>query len=60
MLRLDIPEDNDGKADEKTLEDFEVRDGDRIKISPILPYADKPCIWPGTWFDRENSLTGKA
>ncbi|MFZ0478211.1 MAG: SLBB domain-containing protein [Terriglobales bacterium] len=60
MLRLDIPEDNDGKADEKTLEDFEVRDGDRIKISPILPYADKTVylaghvVRPGKFAYREG------
>src|SRR5580698_8062272 len=41
MLRLDIPENNNQESAEKALEDFAVQDGDKIKISPILPYADK-------------------
>jgi protein involved in polysaccharide export with SLBB domain len=47
MLRLDIPEtDNDASAN-KALEDFAVQDGDKIKITPILPYADKTVYLDG-------------
>ena len=47
MLRLDITEDNGGSSAVQALEAFEVRDGDRIKISPILPYADKTVYLAG-------------
>ncbi len=41
MLRLDIPETDSDASVNKALEDFTVQDGDKIKITPILPYADK-------------------
>ncbi len=50
MLRLDIPEDNNQQVVTKTLDDFQVQDGDKIKISPILPYADKTVYLEGHVF----------
>lgn len=47
MLRLDIPEDNDQETVARALADFQVEDGDRIKISPILPYADRTIYLSG-------------
>jgi protein involved in polysaccharide export with SLBB domain len=47
MLRLDIPENNNQESVNKALEDFAVQDGDKIKISPILPYADKTVYLEG-------------
>ena len=47
MLRLDIPEDNNRESVGKALEKFRVEDGDRIKISPILPYSDKAVYLAG-------------
>jgi protein involved in polysaccharide export with SLBB domain len=47
MLRLDIPEtDNDARVTQ-AIEDFAVQDGDKIKITPILPYADKTVYLDG-------------
>jgi len=47
MLRLDIPEtDNDTQVN-KALEDFTVQDGDKVKITPILPYADRTVYLDG-------------
>jgi protein involved in polysaccharide export with SLBB domain len=47
MLRLDIPE-TDGQAQvTQALEDFKVEEGDKIKITPILPYADKTVYLDG-------------
>jgi protein involved in polysaccharide export with SLBB domain len=50
MLRLDIPENNNQESVNKALEDFAVQDGDKIKISPILPYADKTVYLEGHVF----------
>src|SRR5215470_17075049 len=50
MLRLDIPEANNQASVDKALEDFQVQDGDKIKISPILPYADKTVYLDGHVF----------
>jgi protein involved in polysaccharide export with SLBB domain len=47
MLRLDVPEANNDAAVAKALEDFTVQDGDKIKITPILPYADKTVYLDG-------------
>ena len=47
MLRLDIPERNNDATVAKALEDFTVQDGDKIKITPILPYADKTVYLDG-------------
>jgi protein involved in polysaccharide export with SLBB domain len=50
MLRLDIPENNNQDAVTKALEDFDIQDGDKIQISPILPYADKTVYLDGYVF----------
>ncbi len=50
MLRLDIPESNNQETVTKALEDFAVQDGDKIRISPILPYADKTVYLAGHVF----------
>jgi len=50
MLRLDIPENNNAQDVAKALDDFKVQDGDKIKISPILPYADKTVYLEGHVF----------
>ena len=50
MLRLDIPEDNNQETVAKALEEFQVKAGDKIKISPILPYADKAVYLEGHVF----------
>ncbi len=50
MLRLDIPEDNKQESVSRALETFEVQDGDKIKISPILPYANKAVYLEGHVF----------
>jgi protein involved in polysaccharide export with SLBB domain len=50
MLRLDIPENNNQEAVNKALDDFQIQDGDKIKISPILPYADKTVYLEGHVF----------
>jgi protein involved in polysaccharide export with SLBB domain len=47
MLRLDIPETNNQEQVTQALEDFNVQDGDKIKITPILPYADKTVYLDG-------------
>jgi polysaccharide export outer membrane protein len=50
MLRLDIPENNNAADVTKALQDFQIQDGDKIKISPILPYADKTVYLEGHVF----------
>ncbi len=50
MLRLDIPENSNEPSVAKALEDFKIQDGDRIKISPILPFADKTVYLDGHVF----------
>ncbi len=47
MLRLDIPETNNQVKVTEALEDFNVQDGDKIKITPILPYANKTVYLDG-------------
>jgi protein involved in polysaccharide export with SLBB domain len=47
MLRLDIPETNSDASVNKALDAFVVQDGDKIKITPILPYADKTVYLDG-------------
>jgi protein involved in polysaccharide export with SLBB domain len=47
MLRLDIPETDSDASVNKALEDFTVQDGDKIKITPIPPYADKTVYLDG-------------
>jgi protein involved in polysaccharide export with SLBB domain len=47
MLRLDIPENDNQEQVTQALEDFKIQDGDKIKITPILPYADKTVYLDG-------------
>jgi len=47
MLRLDVPETDNDTSVAKALEDFKVQDGDKIRITPILPYADKTVYLDG-------------
>src|SRR5262249_6266265 len=49
MLRVDLPEANNQEANKK-LDDFQIQDGDKIQISPILPYADKTIYLDGHVF----------
>jgi protein involved in polysaccharide export with SLBB domain len=50
MLRLDIPENNNQASVTQALDDFQIQDGDKVKISPILPYADKTVYLEGHVF----------
>ncbi len=50
MLQLDIPETDNAEAVNKALDDFQVQDGDSVRISPILPYADKTVYLDGHVF----------
>ncbi len=50
MLQLDIPDTDDAQAVSKSLDDFKVQDGDRIRISPILPYSEKTVYLDGHVF----------
>jgi protein involved in polysaccharide export with SLBB domain len=47
MLRLEVPEDNNQAAVSTALEDFQVQEGDQIKISAIVAYADKTVYLDG-------------
>jgi protein involved in polysaccharide export with SLBB domain len=52
MLRLDLPEndlpENDNQeAVTRALEDFKIQDGDKIRISPILPYSEQTVYLDG-------------
>jgi protein involved in polysaccharide export with SLBB domain len=50
MLRVDLPE-NNGKANvTEALEQFNIQDGDKIKISPILPFSEKTVYLEGHVF----------
>jgi polysaccharide biosynthesis/export protein len=50
MMQLEIPEANDSQAVNKALNDFKIQDGDKIRISPILPYSDKTVYLDGHVF----------
>ncbi len=50
MLRLDLPEDNTAEQVNKALADFDVQDGDKIRISPILAYSEKTVFLDGHVF----------
>ncbi|MGH9517618.1 MAG: SLBB domain-containing protein [Terriglobales bacterium] len=50
MLQLDMPESNDVQAINTALNDFAVQDGDKIRISPILPYSEKTVYLDGHVF----------
>ena len=47
MLRLDLPENNNQEAVTSALEDFKIQDGDKIRISPILPYSEQTVYLDG-------------
>jgi len=50
MVQLQIPETNDSQAVNKALDDFKIQDGDKIRISPILPYSEKTVYLDGHVF----------
>jgi len=50
MLALDIPQGDDQASVTGALEKFQIADGDRIKISPILPFAEKTVYLDGHVF----------
>lgn len=50
MLRLDLPEDNTAEQVNHALADFDVQDGDKVHISPILPYNEKTLYLDGHVF----------
>jgi polysaccharide biosynthesis/export protein len=50
MLQLDIPETSDEVATNKSLDNFKVQDGDKITISPILPFSEKTVYLDGHVF----------
>jgi protein involved in polysaccharide export with SLBB domain len=50
MLQLDMPEGNDQQAVNKALDDFAIQDGDKVRISPILPYSEKTVYLDGHVF----------
>jgi protein involved in polysaccharide export with SLBB domain len=47
MLRLDIPENNNEATVNEALANFKIQDGDKIKITPILPFPDKTVYLDG-------------
>ena len=50
MLRLDLPENNNQEAVTSALEAFKIQDGDKIRISPILPYSEQTVYLDGHVF----------
>lgn len=50
MLQLNMPETNDEQAIKKTLDDFKIQGGDKIRIWPILPYSEKTVYLDGHVF----------
>jgi protein involved in polysaccharide export with SLBB domain len=50
MLSLDIPDSADDPATTKSLQGFAVQGGDKIRISPILPYSEKTVFLDGHVF----------
>jgi protein involved in polysaccharide export with SLBB domain len=47
MLRLDLPENNNQEELTGTLESFKIQDGDKIRISPIVPYSEQTVYLDG-------------
>jgi polysaccharide export outer membrane protein len=47
MLAIDVPESNGSEAVTKALEEFKIQDGDKVRISPIVSYADKSVYLDG-------------
>ena len=50
MLSANMPQSDDKAVLQKALGDFHVQDGDRVNISPILPYSDKTVYLEGHVF----------
>jgi protein involved in polysaccharide export with SLBB domain len=50
MLSVNLPNNADKAALDKALSDFHVQDGDRITISPILPYSEQTVYLQGHVF----------
>jgi len=50
MVSLNLPEANDREAVLKSMEDFKVQDGDKIRISPVLPYSNQTVYLDGHVF----------
>jgi protein involved in polysaccharide export with SLBB domain len=50
MLRFDLPEGNDPEEANRALADFPVQDGDKIRVSPILPFSEKTVYLDGHVF----------
>jgi protein involved in polysaccharide export with SLBB domain len=50
MLRIDLPEANGPQETNRALADFDIQDGDKIHISPILPYSEKTVYLDGHVF----------
>ncbi len=50
MVNLQLPETNDREAVLKSMEDFKVQDGDKIRISPVLPYSHQTVYLDGHVF----------
>jgi protein involved in polysaccharide export with SLBB domain len=50
MLRLDLPEDNTAEQVNQALAAFDVQDGDKVRVSPILAYSEKTVYLDGHVF----------
>jgi len=50
MLKVNLPNANDKESLNKALGSFTVQDGDRVTISPILPYSEKTVYLEGHVF----------
>jgi len=50
MLSLDIPENNNQEAVNKALDAFKIQDADKIRVAPILPYAERTVYLDGHVF----------
>jgi protein involved in polysaccharide export with SLBB domain len=50
MLAVNIPDNNNESSVTEALEKFPIADGDKIKISPIVPFADKTVYLDGHVF----------
>lgn len=47
MLRLDLPENNNQEEVTAALEAFKIQDGDKLRISPVLPYSEQTVYLDG-------------
>ena len=47
LREKDLPENNSQEAVTRALEDFKIQDGDKIRISPILPYSEQTVYLDG-------------